>query len=90
MKKELIAQAKVKHVEDIKFDYGFDYCLVTPENKDVALYYFNKNESTAIMLKVTSNIIPINVNNSILFCLGENTDIMPPKLGCAIAINKPY
>lgn len=86
MEKKVLPKSVFEGVEDPQFENNWDYCLVTPINDNLEMTYFNITERNVIMLKHSTNELNVNPQISVLFCLTKQAELMPPNLGCPVAI----
>jgi hypothetical protein len=70
------------------FEENWDFCLVTPMDESLEVTYFNIPDRNVVMLKQSANELNINPEKSILFCLTPQSELIPPNLGCFVAISK--
>lgn len=88
MKTKVLPKAMFEGVKDPQFEENWDFCLVTPVGENLEMTYFNITDRNIVMLKESTGDLNVNKELSVLFCLTPQSELIPPNLGCLIAMPK--
>jgi len=74
--------------EKMPFEDNYDYCLVTPIGENLEMTHFNVVDRDVVMLRESAGQLKVNKESSVLFCLTPQSELMPPNLGCYVAVKR--